>query len=246
MTACRELLGAGVVGGGLAAGWYPDPSGRADHRWWDGERWTTVVSVDGEERTDTEPPPLGSPERPAGRPWLTALAVVIVAGIAGVAAGVVAGALDDGPDYTAALAADLEARSRGLLESGEAACVADGMVASFGEGHLQDLELVGEPDQPWPLRDLSDAEERTFATVSFDCIEPPHLVDHLVDNWYPARARTDEERRCLAQSYVNALPGVRMREILVTLYVDEAFDVDPLLTEDVLADVASSDQECGL
>jgi hypothetical protein len=30
-----------------AAAWYPDPSGRHQHRYWDGERWTLHVSDDG-------------------------------------------------------------------------------------------------------------------------------------------------------------------------------------------------------
>jgi hypothetical protein len=41
-------------------GWFPDPAGRHEHRWWDGERWTVqvadhgVTSVDhGPERTVT-------------------------------------------------------------------------------------------------------------------------------------------------------------------------------------------------
>jgi len=28
-------------------GWFPDPAGRFDHRWWDGARWTDLVSRDG-------------------------------------------------------------------------------------------------------------------------------------------------------------------------------------------------------
>ena len=260
------------------AGWFPDPVGRGDHRWWDGHRWTDVVSVGGEERTDPRPPPLGTPagdvagwhttaaragaglatgdghpgggERPpgAGRATarLTAAAVVAVAGIVGVAAGAATGAAADGPDYAAALASDLEARSRGLLTADEAVCVADGMVAQFGEDRLQGLELIGEPDQPWPLDELSDADERTFATVSYDCVEQQHLVDHLIDSWFPVRGRTVDDRRCLSQGYVNALPGTRMREILVALYTDEAFEVDDLLTDDELTDVSGIALECGL
>ncbi len=268
------------------AGWFPDPVGRGEHRWWDGHRWTDVVSLGGEERTDPRPPPLGTPageatgwyaptgpaDRPTGpagtgpatgdarpgstgeRPpgagrstaWLKAAAVVAVAGIVGVAVGAATGAASDGPDYAAALATDLEARSRGLLTADEAVCVADGMVAQFGEDRLQGLELIGEPDQPWPLADLSDADERTFATLSYDCVEQQHLVDHLVDSWFPVRGRTIDDRRCLSQGYVNALPGTRMREILVALYTDEAYEVDDLLTDEELADVSGIALECGL
>jgi len=259
------------------AGWYPDPVARGDHRWWDGESWTDTVSVAGDERTDPEPPPLGSPagaagatrrypgagpgaawDVPQGPPANRAPsggqgigrarvgAVVAVAALVGLAAGAATGAADDGPDYAGALAADLEARSRGMLTGGEADCVAEGIVAELGEDRLQGLELIGEPDQPWPLAELSDGEERTFATVSYGCVEQQHLVAHLADIWFPVRGRTVDDRTCLSQGYVNALPGVRMREILVALYTREAFEVDDLLSEDELADVADVPAGCGL
>jgi hypothetical protein len=33
-------------------GWFPDPAGRFDHRWWDGARWTETVSHDGSTTND--------------------------------------------------------------------------------------------------------------------------------------------------------------------------------------------------
>ena len=33
--------------GGPAASWYPDPTGRHEHRYWDGERWTVHVADNG-------------------------------------------------------------------------------------------------------------------------------------------------------------------------------------------------------
>jgi Protein of unknown function (DUF2510) len=36
--------------------WLPDPSGRFDSRYWDGERWTRAVMRDGEVDTDAEDP----------------------------------------------------------------------------------------------------------------------------------------------------------------------------------------------
>jgi hypothetical protein len=52
---------AGVAGPASAAapvppaGWHPDPTGRHDHRWWDGTTWTDQVSDAGTAGTD----PLG-------------------------------------------------------------------------------------------------------------------------------------------------------------------------------------------
>jgi hypothetical protein len=37
---------------GTTAGWLPDPTGRFDHRYWDGRRWTEHASRDGEMLTD--------------------------------------------------------------------------------------------------------------------------------------------------------------------------------------------------
>jgi hypothetical protein len=38
-----------------ATGWWADPTGRFDKRWWDGEGWTEVVLVDGEQAIDLNP-----------------------------------------------------------------------------------------------------------------------------------------------------------------------------------------------
>ena len=38
-----ESIGAGD-GTQARPGWYPDPAGEADHRWWDGGKWTAHVS----------------------------------------------------------------------------------------------------------------------------------------------------------------------------------------------------------
>ncbi len=36
-----------------AAGWHPDPSGRHEHRYWDGKQWTADVSDQGVTSTDS-------------------------------------------------------------------------------------------------------------------------------------------------------------------------------------------------
>ncbi len=33
-------------------GWYPDPTARFQHRWWDGQRWTSAVALHGQTHTD--------------------------------------------------------------------------------------------------------------------------------------------------------------------------------------------------
>jgi uncharacterized protein YxjI len=45
----------------MPADWYPDPSGRHEHRYWDGSRWTEHVASHGRQSTDSDqtsrPPP---------------------------------------------------------------------------------------------------------------------------------------------------------------------------------------------
>ncbi len=38
-----------------AAGWYPDPSGRFEHRWHDGQNWTSKVATQGQQHDDPLP-----------------------------------------------------------------------------------------------------------------------------------------------------------------------------------------------
>lgn len=51
------------------ANWYPDPFGRYDHRYWDGENWTEHVSTHGrqEKNPATVEPPKSTPSRGAKR-----------------------------------------------------------------------------------------------------------------------------------------------------------------------------------
>jgi hypothetical protein len=45
-----------------AANWYPDPLGRGEYRYWDGERWTLWIANGGVSRPDTFELPDGLPE----------------------------------------------------------------------------------------------------------------------------------------------------------------------------------------
>src|SRR5947207_15149834 len=53
----------------MPGGWHPDPSGRADQRYWDGERWTEHVVRNGVLQTES----LGVPAAPARRNLLDGL-----------------------------------------------------------------------------------------------------------------------------------------------------------------------------
>jgi hypothetical protein len=83
----------------MAGGWHPDPAGRADQRYWDGERWTEHVMRGGESGIDH----LGSPPSSGLRRALDAL----------------------GPDARERPAPDL----LGALTAGGAALVALGVLA---------------------------------------------------------------------------------------------------------------------
>lgn len=89
-----------------SAGWYPDPRGEHEHRWWDGARWTEHVATaerssrapvtppgpsGGPASSAAGPPPVGAsppppPARPPDRPARTngkAVASLVVALVAG-------------------------------------------------------------------------------------------------------------------------------------------------------------------
>ena len=65
------------------AGWYPDPLGRFDHRWYDGARWTADVSLDGVRRVDPggiAPSPGTSPSERRRVPRIVAVLVLVTLG----------------------------------------------------------------------------------------------------------------------------------------------------------------------
>ena len=79
------------------ANWYPDPSGVAEFRYWDGQVWTSTVAIGGHvhERAMPPPPPqpafAPAPPRPEPQPRLPSRAAVValVGFVAGLAASIV-------------------------------------------------------------------------------------------------------------------------------------------------------------
>ena len=72
------------------AAWHPDPSGRHQYRWWDGEHWTTTVSDDGV-TCDESPHRIEPPPAPTAAAAATSLPLPdITTRVAPVAASVVA------------------------------------------------------------------------------------------------------------------------------------------------------------
>jgi uncharacterized protein (AIM24 family) len=51
-----------MTGTGGPGSWQPDPEGRYEHRWWDGQRWTDQVS----HRGQVSRAPMGAPPAPTG------------------------------------------------------------------------------------------------------------------------------------------------------------------------------------
>jgi uncharacterized protein (AIM24 family) len=51
-----------MTGTGGPGSWQPDPEGRYEHRWWDGQRWTEQVS----HRGQVSRAPMGAPAAPSG------------------------------------------------------------------------------------------------------------------------------------------------------------------------------------
>lgn len=53
----ETLNGIRRASGAVSAGWYPDPAGRCEWRWWDGRTWTSTAASGGRTMTDPHPPP---------------------------------------------------------------------------------------------------------------------------------------------------------------------------------------------
>ncbi len=60
-------------------GWYPDPTGRHQHRWWTGRAWAAAVADDGVQSSDADGLVPGAPELPSAAPEAADHASVVAA-----------------------------------------------------------------------------------------------------------------------------------------------------------------------
>lgn len=166
------------------ANWYPDPSGVAELRYWDGRSWTSTVSVGGyvDERPMPPPPPHpyvaapAAPEpRPEPQPRLPGRAAVIalVGFVAGLGASIVLsllGALLGLPDIVR-----LVASQAGLWGGLLGACRV--VSRRFGSGHVaRDFGLVvAWSDVGWGLL-MSLAGRIAVAVAVLPFLPFPRLV----------------------------------------------------------------------
>ncbi|HEX2274634.1 MAG TPA: CPBP family glutamic-type intramembrane protease [Acidimicrobiales bacterium] len=132
------------------ANWYPDPSGAAELRYWDGRSWTSTVSVGGQVHERPMPPPPPHPyvppappsePRPEPQPRLPGRAAVtaLIGFVAGLAASIVLsllGAVLGLPEIVR-----LVVSQAGLWSGLLGACVV--VSRRFGTGHVaRDFGLV--------------------------------------------------------------------------------------------------------
>ena len=70
----------------VAPGWYPDPQGHHEHRYWDGSRWTDEVADRGVETSEPLPPappaPTVAPASSRRRPWTVVVLVLAALALA--------------------------------------------------------------------------------------------------------------------------------------------------------------------
>lgn len=161
---------------------------------------------------------------------LLGIAVVLVVA-AGVAVGYVLGGGGSGGSggVVEAVADDLAGRADGMLTAGEARCTAEALADGWGRPRLE--ELGGGSDEGLRIDELTDDEGRTFARVSYDCLDDRNVTRHLEEMWIPLQVTTPEERTCFAEGFVDEVGPQRARDVLVEIFVDSMTDLHDHLEE---------------
>jgi hypothetical protein len=249
-----------------APGWYPDPTGRHQYRYWTGRQWSAHVADSRAEiigGDDALPSPeafaeatgaRALPEAAGGgpprsrRPHDTKRRSVVVALLLGlVAAGsMLYVILDDrGEDdvLLTALRDYIEDRSGGAVEDEGVACMAERFVHAIGRDRLAETDVADGAD---PLQELSPDVLREGLPPAFECLDDAQfeafiaatLEDDILEDLAPARPE------CLAHGWMEGFGREEMSRIYVTWASRATIDLPSVLNPDQLSVLGDVITEC--
>lgn len=261
-SAWPELGGAHSDVDETAPGWYPDPSGRHQRRYWTGVRWSRHVedgdvrSVDLAPEALTDPaPPDPTPGRGRRNVLVLAVGAILLAGVG--AAVVVAGsARDDGgtdvPETTELTRRDqyvrhlsdyvYEVGGVGTIGPTQSDCVAERIVDGVGVDRLEAMDILNtlEDASQTPLV-VGDEAQATYEDA-FECLDDRELLAFLGGTIERSTDVGPEQAGCMVQGWLEGMG----RDALVDMYTvlstegvtTESLDRLPPEHRDLLLDVA--------
>ena len=222
-----------------APGWYPDPYGRHERRYWSGVRWSRHVEDHRQRTTD----PLGerpsdhvsvlgaepSPRPRTSRARRSRSPVgFVAAGVAVVLLGATAFVLltrggDDtvdpmteGEPLLAAVMDALHQRSGGTLTDAEASCMADELVGSVGADRLIELRVLDGAD---PMLALDAREKEVAFPEAFDCLDDAGMVEFMSSTIWAreeAEGLSPEVAPCAIRRWIDGLGRQRVIYLYTT------------------------------
>lgn len=221
-----------------APGWYQDPTGRHEYRYWTGALWSRHVADDGEKSVeriaapteaiengfayssfDDDAPP---PRRRRRRVALALLLVVLLAGGAGAGVMYVMEEDESEPDpdaiaepldpLVATLTAYVENRSGGQVATGDAECMAQSIVDTIGEPRLVEAGVDTGAD---PLTALTADEVRNGLPVVFTCLDDESLLAFMSATFNPSAlaSLSVPNADCLLDGWLNAFGRDKLVEL---------------------------------
>ena len=235
-----------------APGWYPDPTGRHERRYWSGIRWSRHVDDEGvraedpldggspASTTQREPLPrdldhrtLVDPVPRNRRPVLiaAAAAAVVVAGLAVTAVLLLGGddpsdhATDDDP-VTVAMVGVLRQRSGETVTDDQASCMARAFVDSAGADRLTELGVLDGQDPRLGPDEMSAALPPAFA-----CLDDPTMLAFMEATWTDeAVADLDPTLApCVFDGWFEALGRDRLLDVYTTFARPDPPDLTEVL-----------------
>lgn len=251
-----------------APGWYPDPYGRHERRYWSGIRWSRHVEdrgyraqeqpperpvllrprTDGEQMLGAEPPPRRmaprSRRRPAG-PIAGGLAVVLVA-VVGVVM-LTRGGGDDGDDplteddpLVVAVVGLMRAKSGDTISDVEASCMAEALIDGVGTDRLADLGVVDGAD---PILALDETERDVALPQAFDCLDDAGMIAFMSATW-TAGGLSADLAPCVFTGWLDGVGRDRMVELYATATQREPPPLNEMLEPDELDLAAAAVEGC--